>query len=182
MPFDEEGNYTPDDGGYGTVDDGEMYTPGDTVTPETPDQYDPYAAANADNPYAAGTTSQSDAADQQVLSQYLEDAKRSGLGGSLLDKLSNAWNTGSKWVKDNKELTAMLTNGVGSAMRQKNDRELMALRNQYQIDQENRVKDYQRELWQRKNDSITGMAPVSLGIIGKAMLDPHLEYLQSRKK
>ena len=41
MPFDEEGNYTPDDGGYGTVDDGEMYTPENTAAPETPDQYDP---------------------------------------------------------------------------------------------------------------------------------------------
>lgn len=126
---------------------------------------------------------QSSAEDQRI-NRLVAMSGETGVGDivkKILGNVGNGVNAVGKWAKDNKELASLLTSGVGSAMKQKNDRELLELKNRYQIDAEDRAKAYAKELWQRKNDSITGMAPVS-GIIGSQMLDPHLAYLQSRKK
>lgn len=126
-------------------------------------------------------------ADEEFL-QYMRDAAVSGVGTGFLDRVQSGLGLVGKgidsisgWMKSNPELSKTFLSGLSSGLKQKSDSEAMALRNQWSIDAENRKNAREDQLWQRKNDSITGMQKSSLGLIGQSMYDDHTAYLKSRK-
>ncbi len=113
--------------------------------------------------------------------QYLAAAGASGVDSPLVQTLKNAWSAGTSFVKDNPSLTKGLLSGIGNAQNQKYTNEQIAMRNQFNIDAENRATAKEKELNERRNQSVIDTKPAKLGIIGSNMLDSQLAYLKGRK-
>lgn len=151
-------------------------------TPSVDPQYDGPNESDAET--ARLVAKSGELADAEFM-QYMQEAATSGVDtgflGGIFKKAGTAIDMASAWAKSNPELAKMLASGVGTAMKNKQDRELAEQKNQWDIDKENRKNAREDQLWQRRNDSITGMKQDGLGLIGSAMYDNHLKYLQSRK-
>lgn len=82
----------------------------------------------------------------------------------------------SAWAKANPDLAKALgytaLSGISNAQNQQYQKDLLAQKNQYSIDAANAAKAREDQLWQRRNDSITGTNVANLGIIGRGMIDP----------
>ena len=114
--------------------------------------------------------------DPDLYTKLSNNAAASGVDSSVIDSLlksaKGAFGDLSKWVKDNPDLAKMMGLGISTAQQQQNAKELATLKNQWSIDATNAANARADQLWQRRNDSITGAKPANLGIIGQALIDP----------
>lgn len=127
--------------------------------------------------------------DDTDLSSYLDLAVASGIDTPLTSTLTKVWNFAKDGIKEvndfskgNPGLTSMLTSGISNGMKDKAASELADKKRTWSLEDAARKKADEKELWDRKNQSIIDMKPANLGLIGSNMYDSHIAYLQSRKK
>ena len=124
---------------------------------------------------------------------YINDAEQTGVSAKFLSPLKDAWKGASSFAKENKEILGMVGSGISNAQKEKAASERQDKQNQYltataaqkrtwDLEDAARKKADEKELWDRRNQSIIDMKPVDMGIIGKNMYDSQLAYMQSRKK
>ena len=147
---------------------------------------------NGDKQALHNDTSYTGGSDAEI-EKIIQEARASGVNTTFLDQIGSAWKGASSFAKDNKEILGMFGSGISNGMKDKSASERQDKQNQYltataaqkrtwDLEDAARKKADEKELWDRRNQSIIDMKPVDMGIIGKNMYDSQLAYMQSRKK
>jgi len=170
MPIGSNGVWYDD--GSTDADTAPFVVTNPTNPTEAPYVAKPYVATDKTN--LNGGDAYTGGSDDDI-AKMVADAKASGVQPSLIDKiLSGAGGVGktvTDWAAANPALAKMLGGGLSNAQLQQYQKDLLAQKNQYNIDAQNAIYAHDQLLRDQRNASVKGVTTPDLSTLGMGIIN-----------